>query len=151
MIELADDDAARHPDRLALVPEGPGGAVDTVVGRHDEERAVGRAQSCAELADEVGVAGGVEQVDLHVADRDRREGEADGALLADLGLVVVGDGRAVFDSAGAGELAGRGQQRLDEGCLAGAGRPDEDDVANGSRRRRLAPGRLRYACCRWLA
>ena len=52
-----------------------GGAVDAV-GRGDHEQGrVGRAQPRAQVADEVRVAGGVEQVHLHVADLNGGEGQ----------------------------------------------------------------------------
>ena len=68
-VQPGDDDGARHADLGALVPQLLGGAVEAVGRRDDEQRAVGRAQAGPQLADEVRVAGGVEQVDL---DRRRR-------------------------------------------------------------------------------
>ena len=68
---LVTDDRARHPDRGALLPQRPGRGVDPVGRRHDEERGVRGPQPGAELADEVGVAGGVDEVDHHAV-RSRR-------------------------------------------------------------------------------
>ena len=67
VVELADHDAARHTDALALVPQSAGRAVDALAGGDHEQRAVGGAKAGAQLADEVGIAGSVEQVDLDVA------------------------------------------------------------------------------------
>ena len=64
LVELGDDDGPRHADRGALLPEQPGRAVDPVDRGHDEQRGVGGPQPGAQVTDEVGVAGGVEQVDL---------------------------------------------------------------------------------------
>ena len=47
---------SRHSDRVAVV--------DALVGGDHEQRAVGGAQAGPQLADEVGVPGGVDQVDL---------------------------------------------------------------------------------------
>ena len=52
------------------------GVVDTLVGGDHEQRTVGGAQSRAQLAHEVGVAGGVEQVDLDPVVDQRRDGQA---------------------------------------------------------------------------
>ena len=57
-------DRAGHADGGALLPERGGGGVHAVDGGDHEQRGVGGAQAGAQLADEVGVAGGVEQVDL---------------------------------------------------------------------------------------
>ena len=61
----------------------------------DEQRGVGGAQPGAQLADEVAVAGGVDQVDLDAVVQQRRDGQRDRALLADRGRVVVADRAAV--------------------------------------------------------
>src|SRR5690242_21539291 len=50
LVELGDDDRARHADRRALLPEHLGGAVDAVDRRHDEQRRVGRPQPGAQVA-----------------------------------------------------------------------------------------------------
>ena len=76
-VELGDDDGARHADGGALLPEQPGGAVDAVDGRDDEEGGVGGAQPGPQLTDEVGVAGGVQQVDPDAVALDGRQRRAD--------------------------------------------------------------------------
>ncbi len=64
-VNLGYDHGARHADRGALVPQDAGHAVDAVGGRHHEQGGVRGAQAGAQVPDEVGIAGGVEQVDLH--------------------------------------------------------------------------------------
>src|SRR3712207_7097421 len=63
----------------SLPPDLAGGGVDPLVRREHEERAVGCPQPGAELPDEVGVAGGVEEVDLDPLVQQRREREPGGA------------------------------------------------------------------------
>ena len=75
VVQLADHHRPRHVDVGALAPEHPGVLVHGFVGRHDEQRAVGGPQPCADLTDEVDVAGGVEQVDLGARVHERREGQ----------------------------------------------------------------------------
>ena len=60
----------------------------------------------------------------------RGEGEIDRALLAQFGLVVVADGRSVFDPASPVDGPGGDQQRLDQSGLARSGVADQDDVAH---------------------
>ncbi len=119
LVELGDDDGAGHPHGGALLPEHLGGAVDTVDGGHHEERGVGGPQPGPQVTDEVGVAGGVQQVDLHPAVGQRCQRQRDRALLSVLGLVEVADGRPVLHPSGPGDGPGGGQERLHEGGLPG--------------------------------
>ena len=91
-VELGHHDGPRHADGRALLPQHSGHAVDAVGGRDDEERGIGGAEASAEIADEVGVAGGVEEVDLDATVAQRCQAERDAALLPVLGLVEVGHG-----------------------------------------------------------
>ena len=130
VVQPGDHDRARHPDRGALLPEHLGPAVDAVDGRDHEQRRVGGAQTGPQVADEVRVAGGVEEVDLHAVDHDGGQRNADRALLADLGLVEVRDGVAIGRAARARDGPGACQHRLQECRLARAGRSDQDHVAD---------------------
>ena len=64
VVELGHHHRARHVDRGALTPQLAGALVDGLVGGHHEQRAVGGPEPGPHLTDEVGVARGVEQVDL---------------------------------------------------------------------------------------
>ena len=108
-----------------------GDLVDRLVGRGHEQRAVGGAQPGPQLADEVGVAGGVDQVDLHPAVHERgdRERHRPAVACARLGS----KSETVVPSAtvpGTGQGAGADQQRLEEGGLAAGARPHQHDVAD---------------------
>ena len=130
LVELGDHHGPRHPDVGALAPQGEGPGVHAVVGRDHEQRAVGGPQARADVAHEVGVPGGVDEVDLGLAVHHGRDGEGDGAAVLALGLVEVADGGAVADGPGPGDGPRRGEQRLHQGGLAGASWPDEDHVAD---------------------
>ena len=64
VVQLADHDTARHSDGFALIPKSTGCGVDALVGRDDEQGAVGGPESGPQFADEIGVPGGVDQVHL---------------------------------------------------------------------------------------
>jgi hypothetical protein len=101
--------------------------------RHHDDHGVDRADRGVDVADEVRVAGGVEDVDLHAADLDRRERQRDADALADLLGVVVGDGVAVLDLAHPRDAAGREQHRFEERGLPRPAVAEEQDVADVGR------------------
>ena len=67
----------------------------------------------------------------------RRDRQRDGAAVRLLGVVEVADGGAVAHRPGAGNGSGCGEQRLDQGGLAGATGPDQHDVPDPVRAARL--------------
>ena len=105
---------SRHSERVRVV--------DAVVRGDHEERAVGGAQAGPQLTDEVGVPGGVDQVDLDAVVHQRRDRERDRAFVGVLGLLEVAHRRALADGARAGDSSRRGEQRLDQCRLPGAAR-----------------------------
>ena len=147
LVELGDDDRPRHVDGGALVPQHPGGAVDRVDRADDEQRCVGGPKAGAQFADEVGVAGGVDQVDLDLAAHQGSEREAHAALLAVLGRVVVADGGACGDRAGARDRPAGRQQHLGQGRLACARVPDQHHVAHAAECRRHRGAGIRAFGC----
>src|SRR5262249_13110940 len=105
---------------------------------------VRRRDTRTHVADEVGVAGRIEHVDLDVAPLDRRHRERNAdALLRLLGLEVA-DGVPVLDGAHPGGGAGGEQHRLEERGLARAAVPYQQDVTDvlGLVRLHHAPDRM---------
>ena len=106
LVELGDHDGPRHADLGALTPQRGGGVVDRLARGDHEQRAVGRPQAGAHLAHEVGVPGGVDEVDLGVAVDDRGDGQRDGAFVGLLGVLEVADRRAFLDGPRSGDGSG---------------------------------------------
>ena len=130
LVDLGDDHCARHADRRALLPQQTRAAVDTVHRGDDEQCGVRGAEPGAEVTDEVGVPGGVQQVDLDAVVLERRQRQRDRALLAHLRLVEVAHRGAVLDATGPRDRPGRDEQGLDERRLPRSGVADQHDVAD---------------------
>jgi len=128
LVELGDHDGPRHADLGTLPPQRGGGVVDGLTGGDHEEGTVGRSEPGPHLTHEVGEPRGVDEVDLGVAVDDRGDGQGDGALVRLLGVLEVADRRALLDGARPGDGSGGGEQRLDQGGLAGSARSDQHDV-----------------------
>ena len=143
MVEAGDRHRTRHAYRGALVPERGGGGVHAVDRRDDEERGVRGPQAGAQLTDEVGISGSVQEVDLHALVRHGRAGEGDGPLLAYGGWIVIGHRGAFGHRAGPRNRASGGEQRLHQRRLPGSGVADQHHVANSAgvgHRRRCSAG-----------
>ena len=135
MVELGDDDGARHADRGALLPQRDRGGVDPVDRGDDEQGGVGGAQAGPQLADEVRVAGGVEQGDLVPVVLDGATARDDRALLRTSAGSVS---QTVVPSSPSrpADRAGGDEQGLDQGGLPRAGVAHEGHVADLARVRR---------------
>ena len=133
MVEFGDHHCPWHSDLAALLPQRLGRFVDVFVRRDHEKRAVRGAQPGPQFADEIGVTGSVDEVDLDAVVQQRREGKTDRPLLTDLGLVVVADRGAVGDAAGSGQHAGGDQKGFDQCGLPAAGRAYQHHVPYGGR------------------
>jgi hypothetical protein len=133
VVQPGDRDGARHAHRGTLLPQTDRGRVDAfraVDRRHDEERGVRGPQAGAQLTDEVGVAGGVQQVDLDAVVQHRRAGQRDRALLPDRRRIVVGDRGALGHRTCPGDRRGGRQQRLHQRRLPRTGVAHQHHVAN---------------------
>ena len=71
-VELVDEHHARDAERGAPAPHDLGLHLDALDGAHDEDGQVGDAQRRLDVADEVGVAGRVDEVDLVAGPLDRQ-------------------------------------------------------------------------------
>ncbi|OPZ52266.1 MAG: hypothetical protein BWY91_02385 [bacterium ADurb.BinA028] len=115
-VQLAHGDDPRHTDGCALLPQQGGRAVDAVRAGDDEDGRVGGAQPRAQLADEVGVSGGVDEVDRQPAALDGGNLDAHGASV----LALVGPSTR----------HARRDQVLEEGGFARTAGADEHDIAD---------------------
>ena len=105
----------------------PSTALTTTTARSTTE------QRGPDLAEEVGVAGGVDDVDLDVAEHARGHGERQRHVALDLFGLEVAHGGAVVDLALPGDGAGGEEQRLGQSGLARAVVSDQGDVADAGR------------------
>ena len=138
-VDLVDDDDRAQPQRQRLAGDELGlrhrafGAVD------QQDHAVDHRQDALDLAAEIGVAGGVDDVDAGALaalggrpfDRGALGEDGDPALL----LEVVRIHRALFDALVVAEGAGLAEQLVDEGGLAVIDVGDDRHVAEGKRSR----------------
>ena len=129
-VELVDEDRPRQPRLDGELPRHLRLDLDAVDGRdHDDDR-VDRPDRRSEVADEVGVSGSVQHVDLRSVPLDRRHRQRDGDPLALFVGVVVGDRGAVFDGSHPGDGPRREQHGFEQRGLAGPSVTDQQDVAD---------------------
>jgi len=129
-VELVDDD---HPGQA----QGGGGSpgvlglgLYAVDGADDDDGHVGQGQGHLHVGAEVGVAGGVEEVDFHPVDGDRRQGQGHRQLPRGLLRLEVADRGAAVDRSLPGDGAGGGHQGLGQRGLAGSVVADQGHVAD---------------------
>jgi hypothetical protein len=147
---LGDQHDAADPCLVAAPPHRLGAGLHAVHRAHHDHREVRHAERRVHPAGEVGCARGVEQGEpvgraaatgpVQVGDPER-----DGGAAGDLLRLVVADGRAVLDPAGAGDRPGAEQQGLCQCRLAGTAVTDEGHAADRRRRCRVHPGLLVFA------
>jgi hypothetical protein len=129
-VKLVDEEGPGQAQLLGHGPDDLGLGLHPLDRRDHEQHRVGRGQGRAHVADEVGVAGGVEQVDLEAVIFDGCDGQGDRDLLAGLLGLEVGHGGAVLDPPDAVGGPGGMQHRLDQRGLAGAPVTNDQDVAD---------------------
>ena len=130
-VELVDEDQAGQAELARPGPRPPRSGPRRPRRRSTTTTARSATDSAArDLAEEVGVAGGVDDVDLDVADRERGQGERDRHVALDLLGLEVAHRRAVVDPALSGDRTGGEEQGLGQRRLARAVVSDQGDVAD---------------------
>ena len=129
-VELVDEDHAGHVELGRDPPCRLGLDLDALDRADHEDGEVGDPQGGVDVADEVGVAGAVEQVDLVAVVLERREGQRQRDAALDLLGIEVGRRGAVLHPALTVDGAGAVEQRLRQGGLAGSAVPDQGDVTD---------------------
>ncbi len=126
-VDLVDDENHGQPELERLAQHEPRLRQRTFGGIDEQQDSVDHRQSALDLAAEVGVSGGVDDVDLDLAALNRRVlGEDRDPLLA-LEVGRVHD--ALADVLVLAERAGLPEHRVDEGCLAVVDVRDDRDVS----------------------
>ena len=118
-VDLVDEEQRRHAEALQRAHQDPRLGLDALDGGQDEHGAVEDAEDALDLGDEVGVPGGVDDVDDEVAERERHDRGLDRDAAPALEREAVGAGGAGVDRAGLVDHPGEVQQALGEGGLTG--------------------------------
>ncbi len=127
-VDLVDDDHRLEPVLERVLEHEARLRHRALESVDDEQAPVGHLQDALDLAAEVGVARGVDDVDLGVvvADRDVLGEDRDAALA----LLVVGVEHALGDLLVVSEYVGRLEEPVDQRGLAVVDVGDDGDVAN---------------------
>ena len=123
-----------HDDRLQ--PQGQGLCQDEFGLRHgafgsvdQQQHAVHHAEDALDLAAEIRMAGGVDDIDAHAVPLHRGAFGQDGDAALALQFVAVHD--PIDDGLVVAEQPGLSQQHIDQGGLAVIDMGDDGDIANG--------------------
>jgi hypothetical protein len=129
-VHLVDEERSRELVLHSQLPHHLVLDFHPVHGRDHEQDRVHRPERRADVADEVGVSRGVEDVELGVAPLDGGERQGDADLTLDLLGLEVADGVPVLDGSHPSGGSSQEDQCLCEGCLATAAVADEKYVAD---------------------
>ena len=135
-VGLVDDQHHRHVAVERLAQHEPGLRERALARVDEQDDPVDHGETALDLATEVGVAGGVDDVDRHRLALGGGSGVVHGGVLREdrdalLALELAGVHRALGDALGlvGGECAGLVQHRVDERGLAVVDVRDDRDVA----------------------
>ena len=128
LVDLVDDDDDGEGEREGLLEDEVGLGHGAFLGVDEEECAVGHLEDTLDLAAEVGMSGGVDDVDgvVLVAEGAVLGGDGDAALA----LEVIGVHEALLDLLVVAEAAGELEESVDDGGLAVVDVRDDGDVAD---------------------
>ena len=127
-VEAVDEEGAREGEVLGGVPQAGGDGAGARLRVDDEGRRLGGAHRGVGVAHEVGVAGGVEDVDADALPLDGRDRGGDGEAAGGLLAVVVEGGLGAGVAAEPGGPARQVQHRLGQHGLPDAALAYKDDV-----------------------
>ena len=117
-------------DKVDHPVNGSKDVADAVCGVGDHEGEVAGAQRAERLADEVGVAGRVDDVELPVEPLGGEQRGLDGDLVGLFAGMIIAGGGAVGDGAHAADTAAGGEHGFAEHGLAAGGVADHGEVAD---------------------
>ena len=137
-VDLVDEDGGGHAQAPQHPPQDHGLRLHSLHRGYDQDGRVQDGQAALDLGDEVGVARGVDEIDLHAARGEGRDVGAHGDAAAPLDVHRVGAGRARVDAAELGGGARLEQQPFGQAGLArvNMGQDSEIDGAHET----AAPG-----------
>ena len=144
-VELVDEDQPGKAELPRHLPEDLVLHLDAFHRREDEHCEVDDPQGGLRLADEVGVPGNVDEVDLVIRPLDGGQGERDRDGFLHLFRLEVADGVAVFDATQAGRRPREEDEGLRQRGLAGSLVPEKAHVADRVWRIRFHPKQILYS------
>ena len=127
LVQAVDEQSASHGELLGREPQARGRGLGTGGVDHEED-GLARAHRRVGVADEVRVAGGIEDVDARVTPRHGRDRGGNGEAARTLLGIVVKRGLGAGVTTQPGGLAREVQHRLGQHGLAHAALAHEDDV-----------------------
>ena len=127
-VDLVDEEQRRDVEPLEGPEEERRLGLDTLDRRDDEDGAVEDAEDAFDLGDEVGVAGGVDEVDREIAHEERGDRGSDRDAALALELERVGLGGAGVDAAEVVDRAGDEEESLAEGGLTGVDVGEDSEI-----------------------
>ena len=127
-VDLVHEQERRNAQPLQGAHEDARLGLDALDRRDDQHGAVEHVQDTFNLGDEVGVARGVDQVDVDAAERERGDGRPDGDAAPALELQRVGLRGSGIDAADFVDDAGFEEKPLREGCLTGVYMRQDSEV-----------------------
>ncbi len=129
-IETAQRDDARQPEAGRFGPHLFGLHFDAVHGVHHDQGRLGDVQRGAGIAEEVGEAWRIDEVDLGLLPLAVGEAGGERVLAGDFFVVEVGDGGTVVNQSEPVDGPGGQQRRRDELCLAASAVAHDCHVAD---------------------
>ena len=133
-VDLVDEQQGGQPQPPQGLHQHPGPGLDALHRRQQQHGAVEHPQRPLDLGGEVGVAGGVEKIDLGVADGEGGDGGADRDAALPLQLAGVRTGVTGVDAAEPADGTGVEQQPLGEAGLTRVDVGENPDV-QGARKK----------------
>ena len=130
-VDLVDEQQRGQPQPAQRAHQHPGLRLHALHRREHQHRAVEHAEHPLHLGDEVRVAGGVDEVDRHAADRERDHGGLDRDPALPLQRERVGLGAAGVDAADLVDHTGVVQQPLGEAGLTGVDVRQDAEIEQG--------------------
>jgi hypothetical protein len=134
LVERVDDDHFREAVAGGVIPHAVGAHAEAVLRVNDDQREIADAQRAQAFADEIEIAGRVNDVELLARPFRVQQRGGDGNLPLLFADVIIGDGRAVGDAAHAVDDAAAAKHRLAQQGFARRGVADDGEVADFSGR-----------------
>ncbi len=144
-VQGIDDQNLGDAEIRGVIPDPLGADADAVLGMDDDQGKIGHAQRAEGLADEIQVAGGVDDVELLAHPFGVEQGGLDGDVPLLFADVIVGNGAAVGDAAHAADDAAASQHGFAQHGFAAGSMADDGEVADVGWRVCLHNF---YKCCR---